>query len=116
ARFVHLYNADSIATYMNSTPLQPIVALAYFFTQQQRHLLALDLVDDPTIVTIYQRAHAIFSKHLAVVTVQQESWNHFFQPIVLQFDKIAKTTRDDLPTSIKRAIKYAEDGVSFSNK
>ncbi|KAI9494180.1 hypothetical protein BDB00DRAFT_750487, partial [Zychaea mexicana] len=53
ARFVYLYNADSIACHITSTPLQPIVALTYFFMQRQQYLLALDVFDNPTMFTIY---------------------------------------------------------------
>lgn len=116
ARSSYLYNADSIASYVTNTPLQQIVALTYFITQQQRHLLALDVFDDPTINVIYRRAHSIFSKHGAVETDQRATWMQFCQAIALQFNKIAKVTKDDSPSSKKRAIKYAEDGVIFSNK
>ncbi|KAI8990862.1 hypothetical protein BDF20DRAFT_830954 [Mycotypha africana] len=87
AKSVYIYNADSIAKHM-STPLQPIIALANFFTQQQRHLMTLDEFNDPTLHTIYRAAYTSFSKHCAQQSDQLKTMQEFCDAISLQFGKI----------------------------
>ncbi|KAG1170152.1 hypothetical protein G6F70_008231 [Rhizopus microsporus] len=94
----------------------PIVALSYFFTQQQRYLLTLDKFDDPTLLTIYHSAYTSFSKHCAQVSDQVKTMQDFCDAISLQFGKIIKSAKDNTQCSTKRAIIYAVAGMQFSNK
>ncbi|KAI9299605.1 hypothetical protein BJ944DRAFT_245041, partial [Cunninghamella echinulata] len=58
---IFIYNADSIAQFIENSPLDPMIALVYFITQQERNILALDKFDDQTINKIYNIAYNIYS-------------------------------------------------------
>lgn len=49
AKRAQFYNTDSIAERTDVSPIDPMIALCYFFMLQERGILALDKYDDPTI-------------------------------------------------------------------
>lgn len=93
AQKILIFNGDSIASHVDQIPFEPIVALAYFFTQQQRHLLALDEYDDPTLQKIYRTAYKIFSLDKAIEEDNKLAMVEFCEVSANQFRKIIRCAK-----------------------
>jgi hypothetical protein len=111
-----IFNADSITNHIHQLPLEPAVALTYFFTQQQRHIMALDEYDDPTLQNIYKTAYLSFSVDRAVKKDTNIQMQVFCDATASQFQKIIRCNNEDTPASKKRLQKYAEDGKKFAQR
>ncbi|KAI8328266.1 hypothetical protein BC941DRAFT_363907, partial [Chlamydoabsidia padenii] len=112
-----IYNLDSIADHLALSPLDPIVALTRLLTGKQRHLLALDEYDDPTLQLIYSAAYYSFTKHHNLDANSNTNLINFCDVACLPFEKIIKTISSEPPTtSNKRANKCAEDGILFAKR
>ncbi|CAO3575976.1 unnamed protein product [Absidia cylindrospora] len=115
AKQTYIYNMDSIAKHMEPTPLDPMVALTLFFTLRQRHLLALDEYNDPTLNSIYRAAYYSFTRHHNIDTDTNTIFENFCDITSIQFEKIIKSIGSDT-AAIKRTRAYAEDGILYINK
>ncbi|GAA5803068.1 hypothetical protein HPULCUR_008543 [Helicostylum pulchrum] len=91
AKRAQFYNTDSIAERTDVSPIDPMIALCYFFMLQERGILALDKYDDPTIQRFVEY-----------------QWS--------QFTKIIKCNQDQSEFSNKRLRQYAEDGARFAEQ
>ncbi|KAI9004022.1 hypothetical protein CLU79DRAFT_378396 [Phycomyces nitens] len=60
----YLLNSSSISEHLQSTPLNPLVALGDFLIQQKPSLRSIDRNDDETIQLLYAIAQQIFSDGL----------------------------------------------------
>lgn len=67
-----------------------------FFTQQQRHLLALDDFEDLVLHLIYRTTCESFSKD-ANFALDESLQGYFCDTVILQFNKIAKAANDNTP-------------------
>ncbi|KAF7721412.1 hypothetical protein EC973_004718 [Apophysomyces ossiformis] len=115
AQKVFIFNADSIADSVNSILVQHIVALAFFFTQRQRHLLALEEYDDPNVQDIYKTAYRVFSLNRSKENDNTQALIDVCDKVSLQFQKIVDCAKRDTPGDKRKLLKYAEDGVLFGN-
>ncbi|KAG0179400.1 hypothetical protein DFQ28_003345, partial [Apophysomyces sp. BC1034] len=116
AKQAQFYTTDSIAKQTDVSPMDPMIALCYFFMLQERSILALEKYDDPTIQAIYRKALEILSvekDEKTSLTLQAQS---FCDAVASQFTKILKCNQDQSETSKKRLRQYAEDGVRFAQQ
>ncbi|KAG0164750.1 hypothetical protein DFQ28_010072 [Apophysomyces sp. BC1034] len=113
AKEVYVYNSDSIACHLES-PMQPLVALTYFSTQQQQSIIALDEYMDPNLQSVYKVAFQALSVGKDEQVAKKASVTQFCDVMVRQFQKIAKSNQDGPTTSKRRIEQYAEDGVQFA--
>lgn len=65
AKSCFLINKESILNFEKETPLEPLVALAHFFVEQQPSLLHIKRHDDPTVQLLYSTAKRIFEGEIA---------------------------------------------------
>lgn len=110
-----VYNTGSIVQFIENSPLDPMIALVYFITQQERSILALDKFDDQTINKIYNIAYNIYSLNDSIVNDNTKEIDAFCDSTICQYNKILKYVKSDNENSRKRVIKYAEDGINYTN-
>ncbi|KAI8137922.1 hypothetical protein BJV82DRAFT_524398, partial [Fennellomyces sp. T-0311] len=60
ARSCYLLNRQPISDYVQQTPLDPLVALAHFFVEQQPSSMHIRRRDDVTIRLLYNIAKRVF--------------------------------------------------------
>ncbi|KAG0172998.1 hypothetical protein DFQ28_006333 [Apophysomyces sp. BC1034] len=90
------------------------IAVAYFLTQQEKHIVALDEYDDPAIQYIYRMAHHIFTEDSNNKVIQDTNTESFCDTTIAQYEKIIKNNDSVDLTARKRITKYAQDGIAFT--
>ncbi|KAG2218860.1 hypothetical protein INT45_011284 [Circinella minor] len=113
AKQVHIYNADSIPSFLQ-VPMPKMIALVHFLTQQQKHIVALDEYMDSTLQRIYRIAYHIFTDESNIKVIQDTKIESFCDAITCQFKKVIHNNNLNDKTSRKRIEKYAQDGISFT--
>lgn len=112
-----LINKESILNFENETPLEPLVALAHFFVEQQPSLLRIKRYDDVTVQLLYSTAKRIFEgettadkdKDDALEEVCAESYNQ----LNIAKRLLAEDVSDD--TARERTIDCLDSGIKFIN-
>ncbi|CAO3677247.1 unnamed protein product [Umbelopsis ramanniana] len=116
AKKVHVYTACSIAKNIESSPMDPMIALAYVLILREKKLVMLDEYHDPTIQDIYKTALNVFSFHKDNKNDLTRRTESFCDAMASQFAKILKYEKDDSQKSRKRLRQYAEDGIEFARQ
>ncbi|GAN04955.1 hypothetical protein MAM1_0078d04422 [Mucor ambiguus] len=105
AKQVQVYTADSIAKRIDSSSVDPMIALAYILIFQEKNRVMLDEYDDPTIQDIYKTALNFFSFDKDTTNDLTGRTESFCDAMASQFAK-----------SRKRLRQYAEDGIDFDRQ
>ena len=117
AKSCFLINKESILNFEDETPLEPVVALAHFFVEQQTSLLHIKRHDDATVKLLYSIAKHIFKGELAadqdkddaLEKVCTESYNQ----LTVAKRLLAEDVSDD--AARKRTIDCLDNGIKFIN-
>ncbi|KAI8087924.1 uncharacterized protein B0P05DRAFT_505439, partial [Gilbertella persicaria] len=59
-----LFNAETIAPYLNEAPLSPLLALVHCLIKQEASLMDLEQCNDPTLVCLYTKMKNILGDHI----------------------------------------------------
>ncbi|KAI8367613.1 uncharacterized protein BYT42DRAFT_586884 [Radiomyces spectabilis] len=114
AKEVRVYNSNSIEQHLES-PMQPLVALSYFCSNQGKSIIALDKYMDPVLQSIYEVAFRALSVGKDKQMAKDTAITNFCDAMIRQFNKIARSNQDS-STTVKRQIdEYAEDGAHFAD-
>ncbi|KAG1285867.1 hypothetical protein G6F62_007926 [Rhizopus arrhizus] len=113
---VQVYIVDSITKHIDSSPIDPMIALAYIFILQEKNIVMLDEYNDPTIQDIYKTALNVFSFDKDTTNDLTRRTESFCDAMASQFPKILKYEKDYSEKSIKRLRQYAEDGIDFARQ
>ncbi|RCH87083.1 hypothetical protein CU097_010070, partial [Rhizopus azygosporus] len=84
---VWVYTPDSISSFTDISPMDPIVAIAYVFMMQQQIIIGMDRYNDPTIQQIYKVSLSIFSVEADVAKQSIEQMQVFCDAVQSQFKK-----------------------------
>ncbi|KAG2218119.1 hypothetical protein INT45_002369 [Circinella minor] len=115
ANCFYLINGGTIRTYLDSSPIEPTVALAHFFIKQKLSLISMERRDDPTIQLLFKYAKAIFNDDIAeynsVLSAFDTTCNQFHQQLI----KVRQTLTEDVRStqSRKRTSQVLDYDVLF---
>lgn len=110
AQKCQIISPNSIENHLLQTPLNPLVALEHFLSQQKRSILSMDKKEDPTIQLMYQVAKEKFENECQVEEELEVIKDLCFKARQ-QFQKIL--TCLDEGESTEKIEKYAKDGENF---
>ena len=111
----YVLTKDTIASYLNPTPMHEMVALGHFLTSQKPSLLSIEYKKDPTIIILYSIARdaeeCIISKEEKTIDIFFDVCNNTQK----QFEKINQAA-DGLPDSHKKGKiqNYAHDVILYT--
>lgn len=112
-----LINKESILNFEDETPLEPVVALAHFFVEQQTSLLHIKRHDDATVQLLYSIAKRIFEGELAADKDKddalEEVCTESYNQLTMAKRLLAEDVSDD--AARKRTIDCLDDGIKFIN-
>ncbi|KAG2235123.1 hypothetical protein INT48_006504 [Thamnidium elegans] len=58
------FSAETIAPYLNETPLNPLLSLVHCLIEQETSLINFTQCDDPTLIFLYTKMKNIFGDHI----------------------------------------------------
>ncbi|KAI8977076.1 hypothetical protein BDF20DRAFT_988104 [Mycotypha africana] len=110
------YSLDSISDQiLSKQKLNPIIALAYFLSSQQRSIITLEDNNDGILREIHSIAAKSFKKYSDIQQSQEEQYQEMTKNTNKQFSKIVASVeeyeKESKSLTLKRLKKYAEDGV-----
>ncbi|KAG2218118.1 hypothetical protein INT45_002368 [Circinella minor] len=114
----HQVNGGTIRTYLDSSPIEPTVALAHFFIKQKLSLISMDQRDDRTIQLLLKYAKDIFNDDIAdynsVFDAFKTTCNQFHQQLI----KARQTLTEDVRNtqSRKHTAQVLDGGILFVNE
>ncbi|KAI7908033.1 uncharacterized protein BX663DRAFT_482270 [Cokeromyces recurvatus] len=111
AESCHIISAESIEPHLNNIPLNKLVALSHFLTQQKRNILSVRKKNDPTIQLLYQISKDKFENECHIEEEKLIVINDLCFKAKTQFEKIVKCLQNG--ESTEKALKYAEDGQIY---
>jgi hypothetical protein len=111
AQKCQIISPKSIENHLLQTPLNPLVALEHFFSQQKRSILSMDKKKDPTIQLMYQIAKEKFENECQVEEEKLEVIKDLCFKARRQFQKILTCFEEG--ESAEKIEKYAKDGENF---
>ncbi|KAI7853909.1 hypothetical protein BDC45DRAFT_441364, partial [Circinella umbellata] len=117
AKSCFLINKESILNFEDKTPLEPVVALAHFFVEQQTSLLHIKRHDDATVQLLYNIAKHIFEGELAA---DQDKDDALEKVCTESYDQLAMAKRllaEDVSDDAarKRTIDCLDNGIKYIN-
>ncbi|KAI8973826.1 hypothetical protein BDF20DRAFT_884280 [Mycotypha africana] len=98
-----------------SSAMDPIVAIQYFFGSQQRNITTLDLHDDVTIIELYTIAKNETEKYADASESQLNALATICSASEDQFKKIKSILKDEL-TANSKAFKYVNQSIDYHSK
>ncbi|KAG1179785.1 hypothetical protein G6F70_001519 [Rhizopus microsporus] len=102
AKQVQVYIADSIAKHVDSSPIDPMIVLAYVLILQEKNIIMLDEYNDPNIQDIYRTALNIFSFGKDITNDLARRTESFCNAMASQFATILKYEKDCSEKSRKK--------------
>ncbi|GAA5799251.1 hypothetical protein HPULCUR_004661 [Helicostylum pulchrum] len=111
AQKCQIISPNSVENHLLQTPLNPLVALEHFLSQQKRSILSIDKKEDPTIQLMYQVSKEKFENECQVEEEKLEVIKDLCSKARRQFQKIL--TCLDKGESTEKIEKYAKDGEEF---
>lgn len=111
AQKCQIISPNSIENHLLQTPLNPLVALEYFLSQQKRSILSMNKKKDPTIQLMYQVAKEKFENGCQVEEEKLVVIKDLCFKARRQFQKILICLEEG--ESTEKIVKYAKDGETF---
>ncbi|KAI9019286.1 hypothetical protein CLU79DRAFT_257302 [Phycomyces nitens] len=116
AKQTQVYTPDSIEKHMESSPIDPMVALVHVLILQEKNIIILDEYNDTNIQAIYKIAMNVFSCGKGMNTDSARRIELFCDAMTSQFANIFKCEKDCSERSRKRLCQYAQDGINFAQQ
>ncbi|KAG1150460.1 hypothetical protein G6F37_002195 [Rhizopus arrhizus] len=109
----HFFISEAtIASFLDTTPLPPIVALAYVMIKQEISLLGLEHRDDATVKMLYAIAKESLDHEIHNEEKTVEVLLNVCKDNSIQYKRILEALKED-SGDIKRARLYANDGLLY---
>ncbi|KAI8047340.1 hypothetical protein BDF21DRAFT_352390, partial [Thamnidium elegans] len=111
AKECYCLSSKSIEYHLSQNPLNPLVAIGHFFTQQKKSILFIDKKFDPSIKLLYKIAKEKFENECQVEEEKLEVIKDLSYKAKKQFQKILISIENE--ESIDKVVQYAKDGEEF---
>ncbi|EPB82184.1 hypothetical protein HMPREF1544_11067 [Mucor circinelloides 1006PhL] len=111
-----LFNAETIAPYLNETPLNPLLALVHCLIEQEASLINFAQSNDPTLICLYTKMKNIIGDHIH----ENESSIHVLKSVCAQSKsecykaKVALENQDQpVGVRIETAINILNNAIAY---